>query len=248
MSNNQTGKLNIDVLILCGGLGTRVKNLLDGSPKSMAKINKTPFLDLLINQLKKNGIFSAIFCVGYQSSEIIEYYKNRKDFNCIFSLEETALGTGGAIKNAIKKIKSNNFFVLNGDSISSLNFESFYSYHLLKNSFISIAVTKKTNANDFGSIFLDENNMISSFCEKEVKENFDSKNNFINAGVYLFKKESLKYFQGREDFFSLEYDIFPSTIKLHNCFAYVLDDDFYDIGSPERLLNANKNLLRFFSK
>jgi NDP-sugar pyrophosphorylase family protein len=74
---------------------------------------------------KKNDIFKAIFCVGYQSQKIVEYYETRKDFICIFSEEMEPLGTGGAVKNAIDLVGTDNYIVLNGDSIADFNLRDF---------------------------------------------------------------------------------------------------------------------------
>jgi NDP-sugar pyrophosphorylase family protein len=248
MSKYQKEILDLDVLVLCGGLGTRVKDILGNTPKSMAKINELPFLDLIINQLKKNGIFKAIFCVGYESQKIMEHYGSRKDFICIFSKEDIPLGTGGAIKNALKHIKTESFIVLNGDSICDINFSFFRSYHLAKQAFVTIAVVENLNSNnrDFGSIFLDDNSRINSFHEKKKEEHLTCVASYINAGVYLFNKRILNFFSQKNKSFSLENDIFPEIIAKKNCFAFILKTEFYDIGTKERLANAEKNLSKFF--
>ena len=249
MNKKQNDFCDLDVLILCGGYGTRVKKILGKTPKSMAIINQLPFLDLLINQLKKNGINKAIFCVGYQSREIIKYYKDRKDFKCIFSEERAALGTGGAIKNATKHIKSDRFFVLNGDSICDVNFRDFYLQHLAKNAFVSIAVvrSRKQHSKDYGAIFIDDNYNIKLFQEKKMLTSLSEEIRYANAGVYLFDREILDYFYKKPNNFSLEHDVFPEIIATQNCFGFILKSEFYDIGTQKRLLDANKKLINFFT-
>ena len=102
----------IDAVILCGGLGKRLKAVTGETPKVMAEFEGKPFLDILLQYLKQQGIRRAVLCTGYKSQEIEDYYKNNpQGMDIVISEEKEALGTGGAVKNAQNVIKSDSFFV-----------------------------------------------------------------------------------------------------------------------------------------
>ncbi|MCJ7509172.1 MAG: sugar phosphate nucleotidyltransferase, partial [candidate division Zixibacteria bacterium] len=115
----------MQALILCGGLGKRLRPLTRKIPKSMLPVAGKPFLEYLIKLLKQNGIKEIILCTGYLHNKLKDYFGDGEKFgvNIQYSREHFPLGTGGAIKNAEKLIKSR-FFVLNGDSYINLNLKS----------------------------------------------------------------------------------------------------------------------------
>ena len=91
----------IDVLVLCGGVGSRLHPLISDRPKGMALIGGRPFLDILVEDLLKQGFRRIIFCVGHLKEQIIARYKSRDDAEYLFSQEDVPLGTGGAVQNAL---------------------------------------------------------------------------------------------------------------------------------------------------
>ena len=106
----------VDVIILAGGLGTRLREVISDVPKVMAPINSRPFLDILLSFLNKwDCINRVIIAVGYMADKIIGEYKNSKkyDFKIFFSEEKELLGTGGAIKRALKYAETDNVLALN---------------------------------------------------------------------------------------------------------------------------------------
>ena len=104
------------VIILAGGFGTRLSSVLNGLPKPMADINGTPFLELLIQNLIKNGYSNFILSLHYKADLIINYFKD-KNYNIMYMFESKPLGTGGAVSYIIDKFSLENFvYVVNGDS------------------------------------------------------------------------------------------------------------------------------------
>lgn len=223
---------DIDVIILCGGLGKRLRPAVPDRPKALAQIKDKPFLDILIENLREGGFNNILLCIGYLGKQIKEHFNYKKDFNLIFSEEEVPLGTGGAIKNAIPLIKSNTFMVMNGDSIIDLNVKNFIDYHVNKKALISMVLTRSNNTGDYGTVILDKSERILSFDEKidTVRESL------INAGVYLMQKEVFSYMP-EEDNFSLEYDLFPRLVK-EKCYGFITENEVIDIGTPERYNKA----------
>jgi len=120
--SNPLDASKIDVAILCGGLGTRLKNVINDRPKSMAEINGTPFLDLLIDHIAKFGFKHFILCTGHMGETIENRYAGKKPaINIEISREIQPLGTGGALKNGSQLITSNPFLVVNGDSFCAVD-------------------------------------------------------------------------------------------------------------------------------
>ncbi|MFZ3059395.1 MAG: nucleotidyltransferase family protein [Candidatus Methanoperedens sp.] len=222
----------IDVVILCGGLGTRLRPIVSDCPKVLAKIGEKTFLDILIDSLTKQGFNNIILCVGYLKGQIKNHFDCDKDYNIMFSEEKEPLGTGGALKKARSLIISNPFMVMNGDSICKIDFRKFYDFHVNKKALLSMALVRTKAAQDFGSVILDDSQRITSFMEKVVSKD----ECLINAGIYLMQKDVFSYMPD-ENRFSLEYDFFPKLIE-DKCFGFTINSELIDIGTPERYEKA----------
>lgn len=228
----------IDVVILCGGKGKRLRNVVNDRPKVMAEINGRPFLDIIISFVAGYGFRRFILCIGYMGDKIRQYYQAKNDStNILFSEEEEPLGTGGAIKNAEPLIQSSPFLVLNGDSFCPLDLHKFIDFHFTKRALLSMALANTEQASDCGVIELDDSKRIIAFDEKGRK-----KKGLVNAGVYLFDKSILSLIPS-DTSYSLEYDLFPK-ITAREFYGYVTRESFIDIGTPERFEKAKEDLLR----
>lgn len=229
----------IDVYILCGGLGKRLRSVSKQCPKPMIKIGDKPFLDILLDYMTRKGFKRFILGIGYRADFFKRYYTNYKNKNIsiTFCTEKFPLGTGGAVKKAEKTIKSNLFMVLNGDSFCEFNPIDFLKFHRAKNAVLSMLLRKIDNASDYGCVKINKQEKITSFDEKNSRNT----NCFINAGIYIFNKSILALMPG-EKTFSLERDFFPSIIG-KNCFGYKKSGFFIDIGTPERYYKAKKHLI-----
>ena len=227
----------MQALILCGGLGKRLRPFTKKIPKSMMPVAGKPFLEYLIEFLKKNGMEEIILCTGYLHNKIEDYFGNGKRFevNIQYSREYSPLGTGGAIKNAEKLIK-NSFFALNGDSYVNLNLNYLKRKHLQKKAIATIALTKAKNASRYGRVVLDKSGRILDFSEKPSIAS--KKNSYINAGVYLLDKRVLKLILNKTNC-SLEKDIFPKLLR-HGFYGYQCKGFFVDIGTLETYRGFNK--------
>ncbi|MFY0649821.1 MAG: NTP transferase domain-containing protein [Methylophilaceae bacterium] len=219
-----------EVLILAGGFGKRLGELTKKIPKPMIVINGKPFLEILIDNLTKKKINRIILSVGYKHQLIQNYFGN--SFNNIeidYSIEKKPLGTGGAIVNSFKKIKSENFLVLNGDTFIEFNLEKFIANFYLHNKPI-IYSTLVESSSRYGSLSISDGKLLG----------FNEKNNagtgYINAGIYFFRKAD---FDGVfEKIFSIE-DWIANNIKLLNMNVITSSNPFIDIGVPEDLIKAS---------
>ena len=228
----------VDTVILCGGLGTRLKDVAKDLPKPMVDIQGRPFLDIIIDYIASFGFKRFILCSGYKADVIAEHYKKKKDgLEYVFSEEGVPLGTGGAVIQARNWINSEVFLGLNGDSICQIDLKRFLEFHLEKKANVSIALTSIDDSQDYGSIDLNENREITGFNEKSSTP---SGCGLINAGIYLFNRRSIDSFPSNKKL-SLEYDVFPSFVEkgLH---GYVDSAQLYDIGTPQRLDTLRKHI------
>ncbi len=236
--NGNYGIDKIDVVILCGGLGTRLRLFVSDRPKCMAEIRNRPFLDILMKHLYRNGFRRMILCLGFMGEKVRSYFSNKKlPFDIVFSQEDVPLGTGGALKQARSLIKGNNFMVVNGDSYCPVNFPELVGFHINKKSLLTVVLKKnKKNDGGYGIVDLDKDRRIRSFQEKNLKSN----SCYVNTGIYLMNKQIFNFMKmGRK--FSLEYDLFPKAIK-RDCFGHIAKARLIDIGTPVSLAKAQRLL------
>jgi NDP-sugar pyrophosphorylase family protein len=225
----------VDVIILCGGFGSRLATIVNDRPKPMAKINQQPFLDILIDYFAGFGLRRFILCTGHMSEVIQEYYNQKPSISeFIVSDEQSPLGTAGCIKNAEKHIQSESFFVANGDSFCSVNLFEFYHFHLSKQSLMTMAVTKSKETENGGLVRFDKSQKIISFEEKKI----EYQKGYINSGIYLFRKNILSLIPEQIKY-SLEYNLFPRLAN-QNSFAFISREKLIDIGTPERYARAKR--------
>jgi NDP-sugar pyrophosphorylase family protein len=231
---------DIDVFILCGGKGTRLRSVSRDVPKPLVEVAGRPFLDWVIDYLEGAGFRRFILGTGYKGRLIREYYtkKKKKDVSIRFSHETVPLDTGGAVKKAKRLITSNPFFVLNGDSFGAFDAAEFLRFHRGKEAPISILLRRVSRGGDFGQISRGASRRVTGFNEK----NPQAKNCFINGGVYIFDQAVFSDMPaaGR---FSLERDLFPRMTG-KGIFGYYAPGFFIDIGTPERFVKAEKYFLR----
>jgi D-glycero-alpha-D-manno-heptose 1-phosphate guanylyltransferase len=220
-----------DVLILCGGLGTRFREVENNIPKALAPINGTPFIDLLLNDLVDQGFRRIILATGHLSSKLEQYVKGRKDAEYIISFESKPMGTGGAIKLAERHIRSDIFLILNGDTHIQLGYSHMINFHLQMESDFTICLSNINDKSDFGSVCLNNKKRIISFNEKK-----NINNSLANAGVYCVNKKLLNNIE-KNIFFSAEKYLIPKWLKKYKIFGYETNLQFYDIGTKDRYIS-----------
>lgn len=233
---------DMDVVILCGGQGTRLRSAIGESQKVMAEVSGQPFLDILLEYLKDQGFQRIILCTGFKAQAVEAYYREQKKFPQLtleFSQENSPLGTGGALKNAKNLIKSNPFIVLNGDCFCRLDYKRFVDFHLSREALATIVVTQVPQNKDFGNITLDQSSRIIAFQEKGET----SLNCYVSTGIYCLSGEKAFDRMPSPSRFSLEYDYFPYLVD-HGFYGYRVEKSFMDIGTPERYQKAQHKFLK----
>lgn len=212
----------MECIILCGGLGTRLKPAIYQLPKSLAPIKDKPFLFYLLKQM--DFCSKIVLALGHRSHQIVEACQGLK--NVEFSLETEPMDTGGALKLATQKIRGESFFAMNGDVFLDCNFDQMTTLHLSTKSKLTIAAAYVEDVHDYGQLTL-EGNSVTAFVEKGTKTG----SGWINGGIYLMHRSILDPYEGK---FSLERDVFPRQ----NVLAYKAKGQFVDIGTPEKYSHA----------
>ncbi|HIC6923172.1 TPA: D-glycero-D-manno-heptose 1-phosphate guanosyltransferase [Campylobacter jejuni] len=211
----------MQAIILCGGLGTRLKSIIKDIPKPMAPINDKPFLEFIFEYLKKQGIKEVILAVSYKYEVMQEYFKDEfLGIKIKYSIEKEPLGTGGAIKEALKFIK-NEAYVLNGDTFFDIDLSKLK----LNRSKICLALKQMNDFDRYGTVNVNEQGFVISFEEKIFKNQ-----GLINGGIYLLDKDIFKDFALQEKF-SFEEFLQENCEKLKTR-AEIFNDYFIDIGVP----------------
>ncbi|EAH7090767.1 D-glycero-D-manno-heptose 1-phosphate guanosyltransferase [Campylobacter coli] len=213
----------MQAIVLAGGLGTRLRSVVQDLPKPMAPINGEPFLAFVLEHLKKQGITEVILSVSYKYELIQEYFKDEfHGMRIRYNIEKELLGTGGAIKDALKLIK-NEVYVLNGDTFFDIDLKKLV---LSNSNKICIALKQIQNFDRYGTVNIDKQGLVTSFEEKVFK-----KQGLINGGIYLLKKDIFDKFD-LEKKFSFE-EFLQENYKSLKIQTQIFDDYFIDIGIPE---------------
>jgi len=222
----------MEAIILAGGFGTRLSNILFDVPKPMAPVNGKPFLKYVFDYLLKNGITHAILALGYKAEVIQKYFGDKyKGISITYSIEDFPLGTGGAIKKALSCCNEDDVFVLNGDTYFDVNLKEMKLFHDNKKSNLTIAVKAMRDFDRYGTVVI-EDHMIKRFEEKKPTDQGK-----INGGIYLIKKTIFDLVD--EESFSFEKIMLESGII--DIYAFESEGYFIDIGVPEDYYRAQKD-------
>lgn len=227
----------LQALVLAGGLGTRLRDVIKDCPKPMAPVNGKPFLEYQLAFLKKNGIQDIVLSTGYMSEKIEEHFGSGKTHgvSITYVKEKESLGTGGAIKNAVNMLEKQ-FLVLNGDSLFLIDITSMTDFHKKHNADMTLALAKIKDKSRYGSVDVDCNLQIKRFVEKE-----GSSSELINGGIYFFEKHNIAW-DAFPSKFSIEKDFFPQLVVKNKIFGFVSDSYFIDIGTAKDYENFRKQL------
>ena len=213
--------------ILAGGLGTRLGEITKKTPKPLIKINNIEFIKYLIFDLVKNNFKKIIILTCYKSKKFKNQFDklNFSNVKIICVDEKKPLGTGGSIAQ-LKKYKKN-FLVLNGDSYINFNYQKFLK--LKKSSLAKILLVKNYNYKS--------NKKLSNLNLNKNSYVIYSKDKYMNAGIYIFKKKLLDKFKISNN--SLENNLLPNLINKRKVEGRTCENDFIDIGLKKNLVKSS---------
>ncbi len=220
----------MQMVILCGGLATRLGNLVKDTPKSMIKIEGKPFLEYQIENLKNNSIKDIVLCVGHLSEKIKDYFENGKKFgvNIRYSNDgKKLLGPIGALKNA-QLFLEDVFFIMYGDSYLSFDFQKVYLHFLKENKLGLMVVYKNYDKYDKSNLIV-KNNLVTGYNEYNKAEEMK----YIDYGASILRKKSLDLIP--KNLYYSTGQFFNELIKIQELLAYEVKERFYHIGTLNAL-------------
>ena len=230
----------MEVIILAGGLGTRLRSVVSEVPKCMAPVAGKPFLWYLLKHLTRFDVNRVVLSVGYLREVIFKWIDEVKDeypFEFDYAIEEEPLGTGGGIKLALDKVNDERAFVLNGDTFFDVDLMQLYDAHVIAKKAITLALKPMKNFDRYGTVNMEPiTGTVLSFNEKQYCEE-----GLINGGVYVISKDA-SIFEGLGSKFSFETAVLEPQCARHQLFGVVQNGYFIDIGIPEDYENAQEML------
>jgi D-glycero-alpha-D-manno-heptose 1-phosphate guanylyltransferase len=229
----------MEAIVLAGGLGTRLASRLHGLPKPMAPVAGRPFLEILLNQLRRSGCTRVLLSVGQQ--HIIIQDRFGASFHGIevdYVVESVPLGTGGAIRLALAQAREESVLVLNGDTFLDADYAAMLRFHASEGAEATLAVVHRDDVSRYGSVII-EGERIAGFEEKGR-----TGSGWISAGTYVLSR-NLAWPPALPEKFSIEFDFFVPEVARLRPAAFKVDGFFLDIGVPEDLDRAQTELAQF---
>lgn len=223
-------------VILAGGQGTRLKPYTTVFPKPLMPIGDKPILEIIIRQLKSCGLDDIIITVGHLGELIMTFFGDGSQLgvNIKYSREDKPLGTAGGL-GLIKEELKDTFLMINGDTLTTLNFSELVSYHQRNGAVTTIALKKREVYIDFGIVELDDNDNVKGYTEKPTNEYL------VSMGVNVFEPRVLDYIKVGErlDFPDLTKTLITKGEKVK---GFLFDGYWLDIGRREDYERANEEI------
>lgn len=216
----------MEAIVLAGGFGTRLASVVKDVPKPMALVCGKPFLEYVLDTAIAEGVHKVVLAVGYKKDYIMKYFgSSYKGADILYSVEETPLYTGGAIKRAMRLCAEDRVFAINGDTFFPVNLKEMRDASIHYKAPAVIAVKRMVNFSRYGSVSIDGDSAVTAFSEKTF-----CREGFINGGVYDLSRTAL---ENCPTVFSIEKDYFPALVTEKKIYAFQDEGRFIDIGIPE---------------
>ena len=215
------------LLVLAGGFGNRLKNVVSEVPKALAPTNGVPFLQLQIENWLAQGLREFTFLLHYQADQVIDFLKAQqvallRDCQVDYIIEPMPLDTGGAAAYAVKTLGiRNEFLMTNADTWLGGGI-----YEIIKTTAPAMAVVNLADVSRYGQVNFDQDRRVTAFAEKKG----ESSSGWINAGLYYLSPELFNKWDCKP--FSLERELFSNLVQSLRLTAVPIETDFIDIGVP----------------
>jgi mannose-1-phosphate guanylyltransferase len=234
--------MKTSAILLVGGMGTRLMPLTSKTPKPMLQVAGVPFTEHQIRKAAQAGISEIVLATSYKAELFEPYFGDGAKFGIKikYAVEESALGTGGGIRNAAVLLDDcDQVVIFNGDVLSGHDLAAQIHSHINNRADVTLYLTKVEDARAYGCVELIADNQIKSFLEK--MENPVS--NMINAGCYIFNRKVIDQIPANQ-VVSVERDTFPSFLSSGvKVYGYLDNSYWLDIGNPQALVKASADLI-----
>jgi mannose-1-phosphate guanylyltransferase len=233
-----------DAVILVGGLGTRLRPLTLSAPKPMLPTAGVPLLAHLVARIRDAGITHVVLGTSYRAEVFDGYFGDGSAFGVEmeYVLEETALGTGGGIRNVADRLRGENALVFNGDVISGVDLSGLLATHERTAADVTLYLTTVEDPRAFGCVPTDAGGRVTAFLEKDPNPITDQ----INAGAYVFRRSVIDSIPtGRP--VSVERETFPGLLAAGAVISGHVDTAYWrDLGTPADFVSGSADLVRGF--
>ena len=232
------GKTN-RVILMVGGLGTRLRPLTQDTPKPMLKVGNKPILQTIVEKFAEYGFVNITMCVNFNASIIRDYFGDGKEFgvNIDYVLEQKRMGTAGAL-SLLKERPSEPFFVMNGDLLTNVNFEHIFNYHMLHKATATMCVREYDYEVPYGVVKMNDNKIIE-IAEKPVQKFF------VSAGIYMLSPEILDLIP-QDEFYDMPTLFEKAIAQDKNVISFPIHEYWIDIGRLEEYQKANEEYAKIF--
>ncbi|QPH96110.1 nucleotidyltransferase family protein [Campylobacter concisus] len=227
------------VILMVGGLGTRLRPLTQDTPKPMLKVGNKPILQTIVEKFAEYGFVNITMCVNFNASIIRDYFSDGKEFgvNIDYVLEQKRMGTAGAL-SLLKERPIEPFFVMNGDLLTNVNFEHIFNYHVLNKATATMCVREYDYEVPYGVVKMNDNKIIE-IAEKPVQKFF------VSAGIYMLSPEILDLIP-QDEFYDMP-TLFEKLIRLSkDVISFPIREYWLDIGRMEEYQRANEEYKEVF--
>jgi mannose-1-phosphate guanylyltransferase len=248
------GKPQLKGIIIAGGLGTRLRPLTYHRPKPLVQVVNRPFLEYQVALLREHGIDDIVFATNYMADKIQGHFGDGSRFGVKmrYAVEDTPLGTGGAIRNAADLFPGEDVAVFNGDVLTDYDLKAVIDFHYSKKAIATITLQPVPSPNPFGVLVLNEDDRVTAWLEpsEETKKALASDQNvaitgtdMINAGFYVLDSRFISAIPHGEKC-SIERDIFPRLLAEQAPVYGCAPGGFWmDLGRAEQLMAATRAIL-----
>jgi glucose-1-phosphate cytidylyltransferase len=219
----------MQVVVLCGGKGTRLSEYTEEIPKPLIEIGDKPILWHLLQYYKSFGHKDFIFCLGYKGGKIKDYFKDEKEANIEFIDTGIESNKAERILKIKDLIKEDDFFVAYGDDLSDVNINELEKFHKKKGKIATLTAVNLISP--FGILEFDENNQVTAFKEKPKLDNF------MNGGFYVFNKKIFDYIKPGYD---LEREVFEDLAKVKEIAAYTHNGFWKSMNTLKDVIELNE--------
>lgn len=228
---------------MAGGEGSRLRPLTSSLPKPLAPVANKPVMHHIVDLLRRHGVTDVVATLHYLADEIENYFADGAEFgiSMAYVVEDTPLGTAGAVKLAQRLLGSERFLVVSGDALTDINLSELVAFHERSGASVTIALQRVSNPLEFGVVVTDERGRITRFLEKPSWGEIFS--DTINTGIYVLEPEIFDYMENGKNY-DFSRDLFPLMLRDGKpIYGHVIDGYWSDIGNLQQYLQANYDAL-----
>jgi mannose-1-phosphate guanylyltransferase len=232
---------DVDAVVLVGGQGTRLRPLTLSSAKPLLPTAGVPFLEHLLSRIRDAGIHHVVLGTSYRAETFTEHFGDGTAFGLEieYVVEDTPLGTGGAIRNVADRLRGSTVMVFNGDVLSGADLPAILTTHEERAADVTLHLVKVPDPRAFGCVPTDPDGRVEAFLEKTDDPPTDQ----INAGCYVFRRPVLEAIPaGRV--VSVERETFPGLLTAGARVVGHVDSSYWlDLGTPAAFVRGSADLV-----